>query len=87
MMGNQNYGGNYTYNLNGGTLQVPQIGCTPNNGYSTATFNFNGGVLKATGNQGASSSTSLVWGTASFKSKAEGLLLTTAASASASART
>ncbi|MBN8457443.1 MAG: autotransporter-associated beta strand repeat-containing protein [Verrucomicrobia bacterium] len=49
------YGGaaasNTTYHLDGGTLAVPQIISTTNNG--TRTFNFNGGTLKATGNQAA----------------------------------
>lgn len=40
-----------TYHLDGGTLAVPQIISTTNNG--TRTFNFNGGTLKATGNQAA----------------------------------
>ena len=44
-----NTGGSFTYNLNGGTLQVPRIGGP--NGWGSTTFNFNGGLLKATGNQ------------------------------------
>jgi fibronectin-binding autotransporter adhesin len=38
--------GNYTYNLNGGTLQVLKIGSVANGG--TRNFYFNGGTLKAT---------------------------------------
>lgn len=44
-------GSNNTYNLNGGTLTVPRIISTTNNG--TRTFNFNGGTLKAASNQAA----------------------------------
>jgi len=42
---------NNTYNLNGGTLNVPQIMSQLNTG--NRTFNFNGGTLKATGNNAA----------------------------------
>lgn len=42
---------NNTYHLNGGTLTVPRIISTTNNG--TRTFNFNGGTLKAASNQAA----------------------------------
>ena len=41
-------GGTNTYNLNGGTLTVPQV--RKAGGTSTATFNFNGGTLKPTAN-------------------------------------
>lgn len=34
-----------TFNLNGGTLNVPQVACTTANG--SRTFNFNGGTLRA----------------------------------------
>lgn len=40
-------GGSYTYYLNGGTLQVPQVTASSTNGAQT--FYFNGGTLKATG--------------------------------------
>jgi len=51
-MQSQASGGNYTYNLNGGTLQVPQVG-EGSGGWGSTSFNFNGGLLKATGNQSA----------------------------------
>jgi autotransporter-associated beta strand protein len=44
-----------TYNLNGGTLTVPQVGATSGTGNST--FNFNGGTLKS-----AASSTTFMQG-------------------------
>ena len=53
-MQSQTSGGNYTYNLAGGTLQVPSIG-EASGGWGSTTFNFNGGTLKATGNQSTSS--------------------------------
>ncbi len=49
-MESQSTGGSFTYNLNGGTLQVPKIAYS-NGGWGSANFSFNGGTLKATGNQ------------------------------------
>ncbi len=40
-------GGTYTYNLNGGTLTVPQIQASPAGSGGTGILNLNGGVLKA----------------------------------------
>ncbi|HYE19523.1 MAG TPA: autotransporter-associated beta strand repeat-containing protein, partial [Tepidisphaeraceae bacterium] len=48
-----NPSGNYTYNLNGGTLTTPQVRRDATAGTATTTFNFNGGTLKATGTQAA----------------------------------
>ncbi len=53
-MQNTQSGGASTYNLNGGTLQVPRIDMgsgAVGGAYANRTFNFNGGLLKATGNQ------------------------------------
>lgn len=61
--------GTYTYNLNGGTLTVPQILKVS---ASTATFNFNGGTLRA-----AASSTTFMQGLTAANVQAGGALINT----------
>ena len=45
--------GNYTYNLDGGTLTVPRVTRENTANNPTTVFNFNGGTLKATSNHSA----------------------------------
>ena len=74
-LGNGSSSGNYTYNLDGGILTVPQIQKTSAN--ANGMFNFNGGLLKA-----AASSASFMQGLSSAVVLAGGAKLIPPASTS-----
>ncbi|MEO7100542.1 MAG: autotransporter-associated beta strand repeat-containing protein [Luteolibacter sp.] len=67
-LGNGGSTGTYNYNLNGGTLTVPQI--NKSGASATGNFNFNGGTLKAAG-----TTTTFLQGLTAAKVQANGAII------------